>query len=149
MTSVPIRLRSISIYSCHKSATAICALLHAKNHSIDRQSDRRFNIHDFNPSERAVRTSRLTRDGRSANKVGHDCCSVRNLIGISRSPFLREFCNIQNPVHATNLPQRIFATRRRQECGSHFAEHINRRQTLQDIGDPPHGRPVKVDQDPE
>ena len=36
---------------------------------------------------------------------------VRNLIGVSCSPFLREFRDIQNPVHATNLPQRILATR--------------------------------------
>jgi hypothetical protein len=50
---------------------------------------------------------------------------------------LCEFCDIQNPVHATDLPQRILATDPRKECRSHFDEHIDRRRTLQDIGDGP------------
>jgi len=50
---------------------------------------------------------------------------------------LREFCDIPNSVDATNLPQRILATNPRQECGSHFDEHINRQRTLQNIGDRP------------
>ena len=47
-----------------------------------------------------VRTSRLTRDGRQSRSV-----MIVSMIGVSCSPFLREFCD------ATNLPQRILATR--------------------------------------
>ncbi len=117
-----------------------CALLHAKNHRSTVSL-----IDDSTSDSYAVRTSRLTRDGRSAIQVSHECYYVRNLIGVSCSPFLREFCDIQllNPVHATNLPQRILATRCAQECGSHLDQHINRERLLSTSATAPHVRPVK------
>jgi hypothetical protein len=56
---------------CHNPATAICALLHAKNHrsTVSPIDDSTFTA--LSRSVNAVRTSRLTRDGRSTILVSY------------------------------------------------------------------------------
>ena len=65
---------------------------------------------------------------------------IVTMIGVSCSPFLREFCGIprfENPVHATNLPKRISATQRRPECGSYLDQRLSGQTTIEYIGTRP------------
>lgn len=75
---------------------------------------------------------------------------IVTVIGVSCSPFLREFCDV--PTLLKSRPCHKFATTdfgypvAHRKYGGHWGEHVISRRTLEYIGDRPSRPAVKVDQ---